>query len=114
MYLDEHGDAEGTKNGVEAVGRRCLTIAGNVDEESFCQGAVQQTVITLGRLDIVVTNAAEQHPQESLEQITAQQLDRTFRTNIFSYFLRDQGRTAALAARQCHYSYHLGDGLSVY
>jgi NAD(P)-dependent dehydrogenase (short-subunit alcohol dehydrogenase family) len=86
VYLDEHSDAEDTKKQVEATGRRCLTIAGDVGEEPFCRSAVQQTVTALGRLDIVVNNAAEQHPQESIEQITAQQLERTFRTNIFSYF----------------------------
>jgi len=86
VYLDEHSDAEDTKKQVAAAGRRCLTIAGDVGVESFCQAAVQQTVTALGRLDIVVNNAAEQHPQESLARITAEQLERTFRTNIFSYF----------------------------
>ena len=86
VYLDEHSDAEDTKKQVEAAGRRCLTIAGDVGVEAFCQAAVQQTVTTLGHLDIVVNNAAEQHPQENIAQITAAQLERTFRTNIFSYF----------------------------
>jgi NAD(P)-dependent dehydrogenase (short-subunit alcohol dehydrogenase family) len=57
-----------------------------VGEEPFCQQAVQHTVATLGRLDILVNNAAEQHPQDSIEKITAEQLERTFRTNIFAYF----------------------------
>jgi NAD(P)-dependent dehydrogenase (short-subunit alcohol dehydrogenase family) len=86
VYLNEHGDAEETKHWVEAKGRRCITLAGDVGDEQFCQRAIQHTVAALGQLDILVNNAAEQHPQESLEKITAQQLERTFRTNIFSYF----------------------------
>jgi NAD(P)-dependent dehydrogenase (short-subunit alcohol dehydrogenase family) len=86
VYLNEHGDAEETRRRVEAEGRRCVTLAGDVGDEAFCQRAVQQTVAALGHLDILVNNAAEQYPQDSLEKITAQQLERTFRTNIFSYF----------------------------
>jgi NAD(P)-dependent dehydrogenase (short-subunit alcohol dehydrogenase family) len=86
MYLNEHGDAEETQRLVEAEGRRCVMLAGDVGEEPFCQQAVQHTVAALGRLDILVNNAAEQHPQDSIEKITAEQLERTFRTNIFAYF----------------------------
>jgi NAD(P)-dependent dehydrogenase (short-subunit alcohol dehydrogenase family) len=86
VYLDEHQDAEETRRQVEQEGRRCLLIAGDAGDEAFCQQAVDQTVRELGQLDILVNNAAEQHPQESLEKITAEQLERTFRTNIFSYF----------------------------
>lgn len=86
VYLNEHVDAEETKRLVEGEGRRCLVIAGDVGDEHFCRQAVQQTVREFGRLDILVNNAAEQHPQDSLEHITAEQLERTFRTNIFSYF----------------------------
>ena len=86
VYLNEHVDAEETKRLVEGEGRRCLVIAGDVGDEHFCRQAVQHTVREFGRLDILVNNAAEQHPQDSLEQITAEQLERTFRTNIFSYF----------------------------
>jgi len=86
VYLNEHQDAEDTKRRVEAEGKRCLTIAGDIGDEQFCQQAVQQTVQQLGYLDILVNNAAEQHPQQSIEDITAEQLERTFRTNIFSMF----------------------------
>lgn len=86
VYLNEHEDANETKQLVEQEGRRCFAIAGDIGDEQFCQQAVQQTVQELGRLDILVNNAAEQHPQESIEQITAEQLERTFRTNIFSMF----------------------------
>jgi NAD(P)-dependent dehydrogenase (short-subunit alcohol dehydrogenase family) len=86
VYLDEHEDAKETPHLVEAQGRRCILLAGDVGKEAFCQEAVDRTVRELGRLDILVNNAAEQHPQDSLEQITSEQLERTFRTNIFSYF----------------------------
>ena len=86
MYLDEHEDAEHTRRLVEAEGRRCITIAGDIGDESLCQRAVEQTVRELGGLDVLVNNAAEQHPQETLTDITRDQLERTFRTNIFSMF----------------------------
>ncbi|HEY9612137.1 SDR family oxidoreductase [Allocoleopsis sp.] len=86
MYLSEDQDAEETKRLVEAEGKRCLMIKGDVGDEQFCQQAVQQTVQELGHLDILINNAAEQHPQESIEKITAEQLERTFRTNIFGMF----------------------------
>lgn len=86
VYLNEHDDAKETKNLVEKYGRRAVAIAGDIGDESFCQQAVQQTVDELGKLDILVNNAAEQHPQESIEDITSEQLERTFRTNIFSMF----------------------------
>ncbi|MGE5656110.1 MAG: SDR family oxidoreductase [Actinomycetota bacterium] len=86
VYLNEHEDAQQTQKMVEEQGRRCLTIAGDVGEESFCQQTIQQTLEAFGHLDILVNNAAEQHPQASIEDISAEQLERTFRTNIFSMF----------------------------
>jgi NAD(P)-dependent dehydrogenase (short-subunit alcohol dehydrogenase family) len=85
-YLNEHSDAQETKRCVEQEGRHCITISGDIGDERFCQAAVKQTVEELGRLDILVNNAAEQHPRDSILDITAEQLERTFRTNIFSYF----------------------------
>ena len=86
VYLNEHEDAEETRRQVEQEGHRCLSIAGDVGEEVFCRQAVESTVQELGKLDLLVNNAAEQHPQQSIEDITAEQLERTFRTNIFAYF----------------------------
>jgi NAD(P)-dependent dehydrogenase (short-subunit alcohol dehydrogenase family) len=86
VYLEEKRDASETKQLVEEQGRKCLLIAGDVGDEEFCRNVVEQTVEKLGRLDVVVNNAAEQHPQESIEKISAEQLERTFRTNIFSFF----------------------------
>jgi NAD(P)-dependent dehydrogenase (short-subunit alcohol dehydrogenase family) len=85
-YLNEHGDAQETKRLVEAEGRRCITHAGDVGDEQFCQQLIQRTVQEFGKLDVLVNNAAEQHPQESVADISAEQLERTFRTNIFAMF----------------------------
>lgn len=79
-------DAQRVKQEVEQAGRKCLLIAGDVGDEGFCQQAVQQSVQQLGRLSILVNNAAEQHTQTSIEEISAEQLERTFRTNVFSMF----------------------------
>jgi len=78
VYLNEHDDAEETKRLVEEKRGRCLLIAGDAGGEEFCRKAVEQTVNELGKLDVLVNNAAEQHPQESIEDITAEQLERTF------------------------------------
>ncbi|MBD2336418.1 SDR family oxidoreductase [Calothrix sp. FACHB-156] len=86
VYLNEHDDAKETKHLVEQQGRRAVAIAGDIGDENFCQHTVQQTIDEFGKLDILVNNAAEQHPQESIEDITKEQLERTFRTNIFSMF----------------------------
>lgn len=85
-YLEEHSDAEETKRLVEKEGRKCLLLPGDVGEEKFCQSVVKSVIDFFGKLDILVNNAAEQHPQDSIEKITEQQLEKTFRTNIFSYF----------------------------
>jgi NAD(P)-dependent dehydrogenase (short-subunit alcohol dehydrogenase family) len=86
VYLSEHDDAKETQRQVEQEGRRAILIAGDIGDEAFCRDAVERTVRELGRLDVLVNNAAEQHPQESIEDISAEQLERTFRTNIFSFF----------------------------
>ena len=86
IYRNEHRDAKETALAVESLGRRVLTVAGDVGNEPFCKRAIGRVVKQLGRLDILVNNAAEQHPQEALEKITAKQLERTFRTNIYSQF----------------------------
>ncbi|GGE08893.1 NAD(P)-dependent oxidoreductase [Marinithermofilum abyssi] len=90
VYLDEHQDATETKQQVEQEGRKCHLISGDIGQVAFCFQAVQQTVDNLGRLDILVNNAAEQHPQNGIEKISAEQLERTFRTNIFSFFYMTQ------------------------
>jgi NAD(P)-dependent dehydrogenase (short-subunit alcohol dehydrogenase family) len=86
VYLEEEKDASETRRLVEEHGGKYLLIAGDVGQEEFCREAVEQTVKELSKLDILVNNAAEQHPLNSIEKITENQLERTFRTNIFSFF----------------------------
>jgi NAD(P)-dependent dehydrogenase (short-subunit alcohol dehydrogenase family) len=86
VYLEENEDAKETAAAVGKEGRECLTIAGDIGDEDFCRRAVEETVKRFGRLDVLVNNAAEQHPQESVEDIGERQLVRTFRTNVFGYF----------------------------
>lgn len=86
MYLDEDEDATETERHVMAEGRRCLLIRGDISQESFCQEAVERTLNEFGQIDILVNNAAVQYPQESILDITEEQLDKTFRTNVYSQF----------------------------
>ncbi len=86
LYRNEHADAKETVRSIEAAGRRGFALAGDIGSEAFCRRAVRTVISKLGRLDVLVNNAAEQHPQDRLEDITARQLERTFRTNIFSFF----------------------------
>lgn len=85
-YLNEHDDANETKARIEQLGHRCLVVAGDIGDEVFCQEIINQTLQAFGKIDILVNNAGEQHPQNSLLDVTTAQLERTFRTNIFSYF----------------------------
>ena len=85
-YNQEHGDAADTVKMVEEEGHRAIPLAGDIGDEAFCQKAVKTAVDAFGHLDVLVNNAGEQHPQESIEAITADQLERTFRTNLFSMF----------------------------
>jgi NAD(P)-dependent dehydrogenase (short-subunit alcohol dehydrogenase family) len=101
VYLNEHQDAEETKRQVEQEGRRCILIAGDAGDEAFCKQAIEQTIGEFGKLNILVNNAAEQHPQESIEDITAEQLERTFRTNIFSYFFMTKAAMPHLKKGSC-------------
>jgi NAD(P)-dependent dehydrogenase (short-subunit alcohol dehydrogenase family) len=86
VYLAAHEDAEETKRWVEKEGRRCLLIPGDVKDSAFCKQAVEKTVKEFGHLDILVNNAAFQEHADSLQDITDERLEETFRTNIFGYF----------------------------
>lgn len=85
-YLKENKDANETKRLVEKQGRSCITISGDIGDEKHCRSLVKKVLKTYGKIDTLINNAAEQHPQARLEDISARQLERTFRTNIFSYF----------------------------
>ena len=91
VYLpEEQSDAEETARAVKKEGREALLIPGDVQQSGFCREAVEKTVQRFKRLDILVNNAAYQNRQESIEDITEEQLERTFRTNIFGYFFMAQ------------------------
>jgi NAD(P)-dependent dehydrogenase (short-subunit alcohol dehydrogenase family) len=90
LYLCEHDDAAKTKDIVEKEGRKAITIAGDIGDKRFCEDAVRQSVDQLGGLDILVNNAGEQHYDEDLANISADQLKRTFQTNIFGMFFLSQ------------------------
>ncbi|HLG74189.1 MAG TPA: SDR family oxidoreductase, partial [Chloroflexota bacterium] len=85
-YLDQHGDAAKTKAEVEGECRRAATMAGDLGDSGFCRELLNATVREFGGVDVLVNNAGEQHPCPSLMELTDEQLDRTFRTNIFSMF----------------------------
>jgi NAD(P)-dependent dehydrogenase (short-subunit alcohol dehydrogenase family) len=85
-YLDETSDAVGTRKRVEDMGRSCLLLPGDVGNSAECERMITAVLAKFESIDILVNNAAEQHPQESLDRITDEQLERTFRTNIFAYF----------------------------
>lgn len=85
-YLDEHKDANETKDLVEATGRKCLLIAGDISDEDFCKKIVQDTISEFKKIDILVNNAAVQYPQKSITDISKEQLEETFRVNIFPMF----------------------------
>jgi NAD(P)-dependent dehydrogenase (short-subunit alcohol dehydrogenase family) len=87
VYLPvEESDARTTERAIHDEGQRALLIPGDVQDSTFCAAAVERTVKTFGRLDVLVNNAAYQQHQESIEAISDEQLDRTFRTNIYGYF----------------------------
>ena len=86
LYLNEHSDADETRQEVENEGRQCVAIPGDIGIEDHCRKCVDQVVEKYGKLNILVNNASEQHPQKGIEDITEEQLARTFRTNVFSYF----------------------------
>ncbi|MBO7745454.1 SDR family oxidoreductase [Paenibacillus sp. MWE-103] len=98
VYLDENDDAGEVKGLIEDLGRKCVTIAGDVGDPEFCKDAIEKAADKLGGLDIVVNNAAEQHPKDKIEQITPQQLERTFKTNIFGMFYITQAAMPHLKA----------------
>ena len=87
VYLPvEQGDAEETRQAVEAAGRKALLVPGDVTDPQFCRSTIERVVDELGKLDILVNNAAYQNSQDSLEEVSEEQWDRTFRTNIYGYF----------------------------
>ena len=101
-YLEEHDDAKETSRLVEEEGGRCLLMSGDVGDEDFCREVVQRTVDEFGHLDVLVNNAAEQHVRDDITDISTEQLEQTFRTNVFGMFHMVK---AAMP--------HLGEGSSI-
>ena len=86
VYLEEHKDANLTRDLVAREGSQAILLAGDVGDEAFCEAAVEATVEQFGRHDILVNNAGEQHETGDVREIDAEQIERTFRTNVFSMF----------------------------
>jgi NAD(P)-dependent dehydrogenase (short-subunit alcohol dehydrogenase family) len=101
VYLDEDDDARETQQLVEKEHVECLLIRGDVSDARFCERAVEQTVDRLGRLDILVNNAAQQYPQPQIEEISREQLERTFRVNLFGYVFMTQAALKQLGPGGC-------------
>lgn len=102
VYLNEHKDAEDTKHFVESKGKRCITISGDISDEDFCVECIEKTVKEFGKLDILINHAGEQYLKKNIEDITREQLEETFRVNVFSFFYMTK---AAMK--------HLKDGSSI-
>ncbi len=84
VYIEEDEDAQKTKEMVEKEGQQCLLLKGNIQDQNFCQECVEQVVSKWGQLNILVNNAAEQHPHESIQEMDLDLMEETFRTNIFA------------------------------
>lgn len=102
VYLEETEDAKITASAVEAEGKQALLIRGDIGNKTFCDNVVGKVIEQFGQLDILVNNAAEQHPRDEITDISVEQLQQTFQTNIFGYFYLTQ---AAMP--------HLGKGASI-
>ncbi len=87
VYYNEHEDAQATKSCIEAQGRKCLLMAGDVRDENFCKNVVDCTVSTFGHLDILVNNAGVQFPQTGIENISIEQMKLTFEVNFYGIFI---------------------------
>ena len=92
LYLNEHEDAKVTRDAITGAGSRCLSFAGDLGERGFVEEVVRKTVEAFDRIDVLVNNAAEQHPHDDIADVSREQLEQTFRTNFFAMF--DLCRTA--------------------
>jgi NAD(P)-dependent dehydrogenase (short-subunit alcohol dehydrogenase family) len=100
-YFDEHQDAQETQRLIQAEGRECVLFAGDVGDSAFCRKVVEDTISSFGKLDILINNAAQQYPQKSITDISDAQLEKTFRTNIFSMFYMVRAAMPHMKAGAC-------------
>jgi NAD(P)-dependent dehydrogenase (short-subunit alcohol dehydrogenase family) len=98
VYLEETEDAKITASAVKAEGKQALLLRGDVGDRTFCDNVVGKVIEQFGKLDVVVNNAAEQHPQEDITDISPEQLQKTFQTNLFGYFYLTQAAMPHLKA----------------
>lgn len=101
LYLNEHQDAKETQRHIEAEGRRCLRISGDVKDRRFCRSAVDKVVAEFGKLDVLVNNAAFQLHADKLEDLSEERFDETFKTNIYGYFHMAQAALPHLPRGGC-------------
>lgn len=87
VYLpEEQSDAEETRKHVEAAGRKCVLLPGDLTDAAYCEQVIEKTVAAFGKIDILVSNAAHQNRKQSLDEVTDEEFDRTFKTNVYAYF----------------------------
>jgi len=96
IYNNENEDAEETKKEIEKIGRKCILIAGDIKIKDFCNKAIEKIISSLGKINILINNAAVQYEQQNIEDITEEQLKKTFETNIFGTFFMTQATIANL------------------
>lgn len=101
IYLEENDDARETQRLIKAENAECLLLQGDVANQEFCNDAVKRTVAKFGRLDVLVNNAAQQYPKEDATEISEEQLERTFRTNVFGYMFLAQAAIEHLGEHGC-------------
>ncbi|MCW1925169.1 glucose 1-dehydrogenase [Luteolibacter arcticus] len=101
VYLEEEEDARETSRLIEEKGRRCLLHCGDIGRKGECEETIEAAIGVFGPLDILVNNAAEQHPKPSIVDISEEQLERTFRTNLFSMFFLTAAALPHLEASPC-------------
>jgi len=101
VYLKERGDAKKTRLLVEAADAECVLIEGDLGDPRFCKKVITQTIKRFGRLDILVNNAAEQHYEEDFEKLSLKQMEKTFRTNIFSMFYLTKAAVSYMKKGSC-------------
>ena len=112
IYLNEHREAENTRQAILQANVRCILVAGDVTREASCRSAVKRVIAAFGRLDILVNNAAEQQPQVDHREVAHVQRVPHRTDESARHVPADEGGTAAFARRRCHHQHDRGDGLA--